>query len=385
MNLVSELVTNQASLSLQAENSKLPEMISIAENMEKVTRQLRDNVFDICLIPLDTIMIRFQRLVRDLSTELNKDIELVTEGTETELDKNIIESLADPIMHILRNSLDHGIESREERLLLGKPEKGKIILKAFYSGMNVYIQIQDDGKGIDTDKIKKKAISSGLISADAILDEKEVFDLLFTAGFSTAERVTDVSGRGVGMDVVKRKISDIRGSVEIDSRINEGTTITIKLPLTLSIIDGLLVKINNTFFVIQLPVVDKVYEIKTADLLRKSNRQIPLDGELIPCLYLREEFNMAGDSPERSKIILVKYNDQRIGLSVDEIIGEYQAVLKPLDKLFSRQDFVSGAAILGDGTVALVLDTNLIVDMYDKENGEASRSEGYILEENALN
>lgn len=362
MNLVSELVTNQASLTLLSEQSNLPDIISIAENMEKISRQLRENTFNICLIPIDTIMTRFHRLVRDLSSELGKEVEFLTEGTETELDKNIIESLSDPIMHILRNSLDHGIENAESRKIKDKTERGRIVLKAFYSGMNVYIQIQDDGAGIDPENIRRKAISRGLIPPETDLSKKEVFDLLFLPGFSTAEKVTDVSGRGVGMDVVNRKIEDLRGEVEIDSRVDEGTTITIKLPLTLSIIDGMLVKVNNTHFVIQLSVVDKVHQVRTADLVENTNGLISLNGELIPYLYLRTEFDVQGDVPEYSKMIVVKYDNKQVGLSVDDIIGEYQAVLKPLGKLFQKQEKVSGATILGDGSVALVLDTNKIID-----------------------
>ncbi|MCK4992372.1 MAG: chemotaxis protein CheW, partial [Bacteroidales bacterium] len=277
-------------------------------------------------------------------------------------DKNIIESLSDPIMHILRNSLDHGIENAESRKTKGKTERGRIVLKAFYSGMNVYIQIQDDGAGIDPENIRRKAISRGLVPPETDLSKKEVFDLLFLPGFSTAEKVTDVSGRGVGMDVVNRKIEDLRGEVEIDSRIGEGTTITIKLPLTLSIIDGMLVKVNNTHFVIQLSVVDKVHQVRTADLVENTNGLISLNGELIPYLYLRNEFDVQGDVPEYSKMIVVKYDNKQVGLSVDDIIGEYQAVLKPLGKLFQKQEKVSGATILGDGSVALVLDTNKIID-----------------------
>lgn len=372
MNLVSELVTNQASLNLLSEHSNDPDIVATAESMEKITRQLRDNVFSMSVIPLDTIMIRFQRLVRDLSSELNKDVELHTEGTETELDKNIIESIADPIMHILRNSLDHGIESKDERARLGKPEKGRISLRAFYSGMNVFIQILDDGRGIDPEKIRQKAIAKGLVSADSVIDEKGAFDLVFRPGFSTASEVTDVSGRGVGMDVVNRRISDLRGSVEVSSKVNEGTTITIKLPLTLSIIDGLLVNINDTHYVVQLPVVDKVYEIPTRVLLGNFNRHVQLEGELIPFLHLRDEFEITGEGPETTNVIVVKYMEQRIGLTVDQIVGEHQAVLKPLGKLFSRQEMVSGAAILGDGTVALVLDTNLIIDTGNQLSREAS-------------
>jgi two-component system chemotaxis sensor kinase CheA len=235
MNLVSELVTTQARLSLFAETNTLPELMTIAENVEKISRQLRDNTFSICLIPLESMLVRFQRLVRDLSTELGKDIILVTEGADTELDKSIIESLADPLLHILRNSIDHGIEDTAVRQQKGKPKQGRILLKAFYSGTNVHIQIQDDGAGIDPRKIREKAISKGIISAEAQLSEKEILDLIFLPGFSTAAKVTDVSGRGVGMDVVRRKIAEIRGEVEIKSQLGIGTTITIKLPVTLSI------------------------------------------------------------------------------------------------------------------------------------------------------
>ncbi|MEZ5071380.1 MAG: chemotaxis protein CheA [Bacteroidales bacterium] len=362
MNLVSELVTNQASLNLLAEQSNLPEIITVAESMEKITRQLRENTFSIALIPIETIITRFHRLVRDLSSELGKQVDFITEGTETELDKNIIESLADPIMHILRNSLDHGIEARDERMKKGKSERGRILFKAFYSGMNVFIQIQDDGAGIDPEKIRMKAISKGLISAETDLSQKECFDLLFVPGFSTAQKVTEVSGRGVGMDVVRRKIEDLRGSVDIDSVLGEGSTITIKLPLTLSIIDGLLVTIDNTYFVIPLQVVDKVFEVPTKQVVNKKQKLIALNGELQPFLYLRDEFDMTTEAPATTRVILVKYENYQVGLCVDDIVGEYQAVLKPLGKLFKKQEIVSGATILGDGTVALVVDSNKIID-----------------------
>ncbi|MBD0260464.1 MAG: chemotaxis protein CheA, partial [Cytophagales bacterium] len=255
MNLVSELVTTQARLSLYAEQNALPELIAIAENVEKISRQLRDNTFSICLIPLETMVVRFQRLVRDLSHELGKEVAFVTEGTDTELDKTIIENLADPLLHILRNSIDHGIESADGRRQKGKPAQGTILLKAFYSGAHVHIQVKDDGAGINAQRVREKALSRGLIHADAVLSDKEIYDLIFLPGFSTAAAVTDVSGRGVGMDVVRRKIADLRGEVEVQSAVDAGTTLTIKLPLTLSILDGLLVGIGDTRFVIPLSVV----------------------------------------------------------------------------------------------------------------------------------
>lgn len=366
MNLVSELVTTQARLSLFSEQNSLPELVAIAENVEKISRQLRDDTFSICLVPLENILIRFQRLVRDLSSELKKDIILVTEGADTELDKSMIESLADPLLHILRNSIDHGIESTDIRLQKGKPAQGKILLKAFYSGTYVHIQITDDGAGIDTQKIRSKAVSKGLINADTTLSEAEIIDLLFLPGFSTAEKVTDVSGRGVGMDVVKRKIADLRGEVALQSKVDIGTTITLKLPLTLSIIDGLLVKIEDTHFVIPLSIVDKCFEAKHIQLVDTFNNLITLDGEKIPFFYLRNEFSMSQNEAAIEQIVVIRYDGKRVGLTVDAIIGEYQAVLKPLGKLYKKQDHISGATILGDGTIALVMDINKMISQFLK-------------------
>lgn len=367
MNLVSEFVTTQARLSLYAEQTADSELMSIAENVQKLSRQLRDNAFDIVLVPIETMLTRFQRLVRDLSKDQNKDIAFSAEGGDTELDKTIIESLTDPLLHILRNSIDHGIESAEQRKKLNKPEQGKILLKAFYSGANVIIQISDDGAGIDPKKIKNKAIQKGLISKDADLSKNEILDLTFLPGFSTAENITDVSGRGVGMDVVKRKLAEIRGEVEIDSEVNVGTTLTIKLPLTLSIIDGLLVKIDKNHYIIPLNAVDKIYATEHKKVVNTYNNMIILDGDQIPFYYLREEFDFPDGTQDIEQIIVVSYADQKIGLVVDDVVGEYQAVLKSLGKLYKQQEIISGATILGDGTVALVMDPNKIIAQFSKE------------------
>ena len=368
MNLVSELVTTQARLSLYAENDGKAELIAISENLHKLSRQLRDIAFEIVLIPIETVINKFQRLVRDLSGELNKKVDFITEGTDTELDKTIIESLSDPLLHIIRNCIDHGIESPNERKKKGKPETGKIFFKAYYSGTNVVIEITDDGAGIDPEKIKNKALKSGLISEDTLLDRSALFDLIFMPGFSTASKVTDVSGRGVGMDVVKRKIAEIRGEVKIDSEINKGTRLTIILPLTLSVIDGLLVKISNTHFIIPLLVIDKLYAIKHEELNKNFNNHIQLDGMLWPYFYLREEFHINEETPENEQIILVQYQDKKVGIVVDYVVGEYQAVLKPLGKHYKDQEMISGASILGDGTVALVLDTNKLINSIAYQN-----------------
>jgi len=364
MNLVSELVTTQARLSLFAEQNNITGLTAIAENVQKLSRQLRDTAFSIVLIPIENMLTRFQRLVRDLSSELKKDVVFVTEGADTELDKTIIESLSDPLMHIIRNSLDHGIEETQERIKMGKPKQGKITLKAFYSGANVHIMVSDDGAGIDPEKIRDKAISKGIIPPDKKLTKKEILDIIFLPGFSTAKTVTDVSGRGVGMDVVKRKIADIRGEVEVESEVGIGTTITIKLPLTLSIIDGLLVKVVDTDYIIPLSAVDKIYAVEHEKVYETFNNVLVLEGKQVSFFNIRKEFGKPDSTQSIEQVIVVNFDDNRVGLVVDFVIGEYQAVLKPLGKHYKKQEMISGATILGDGSIALVLDTNKIIKLF---------------------
>ncbi len=361
MNLVSELVTTQARLTLFAEENDLPGLTVISENVQKLSRQLRDIAFSIVLIPIENLITRFHRLVRDLSQGLHKDVRFVTEGSDTELDKTIIEGLADPLMHILRNSLDHGIEDVETRERAGKPRQGTVKLKAFYSGTNVMIQVSDDGAGIDPVAVHKKAVEKGIIPPDRKLSRRETLDLVFMPGFSTAKQVTDVSGRGVGMDVVKRKISELRGEVELDSEQGVGTTITIKLPLTLSIIDGLLVKVDETSYVIPLSAVDKIYAVEHEKVVNQFNDVVVLDGKQIPFFNLRKEFSLPETTLTMEQVIVVHFEERKVGFVVDTVVGEYQAVLKPLGRHYKNQDMISGATILGDGTVALVMDTNRII------------------------
>ncbi|MCQ2975691.1 MAG: chemotaxis protein CheA [Bacteroidales bacterium] len=368
MNLVSELITTQAGLNLFADNHKDNELTRITENLENISRQLRDTTFSITLIPIDYLVVRFKRLVRDLSKEVGKEIEFEARGAETELDKSLIEGISEPLMHILRNSIDHGIETSEERIAKGKNPQGKIILQAYYSGSQVVIAVTDDGKGMDLEKIKQKAIDRGLIKSDVQLSNKEILDLIFLPGFSTSDKITNISGRGVGMDVVKRKVSDIRGIVSVSTEKDEGTTITIKLPLTLSIIDGMLVRISDTDYIIPLSVIDTIFAVEHEKIKKSFNNIITIEGVQYPFYYLRDEFNIEGEAPLREEIIMVKYEDKKIGIVVDHITGEYQAVLKPLGKLYRQQDIFSGASILGDGTVALVVDTHKIINQFTKYN-----------------
>lgn len=367
MNLVSELVTTQARLTLFSEETNLPGLTVIAENVQKLSRQLRDIAFSIVLIPIETLITRFHRLVRDLSRSLNKDVQFVTEGTDTEMDKTIIEGLSDPLMHILRNSLDHGIEDAETRVRAGKPARGTILLRAFYSGANVMIQVSDDGAGMDPRVIQAKAVEKGIIAADRKLSKREILELVFMPGFSTSKEVTDVSGRGVGMDVVKRKIMELRGEVEVDSEKGVGTTITIKLPLTLSIIDGLLVRVHETNYVIPLSSVDKIYAVEHKKVVDQFNDVVVLDGQQVPFFNLRKEFNQPEFPDEMEQVIVVHYEEKKVGFVVDLVVGEYQAVLKPLGRHYKNQDMISGATILGDGTVALVMDTNRIINQFSRQ------------------
>ncbi|TRX71617.1 chemotaxis protein CheA [Carboxylicivirga sp. M1479] len=361
VNLVSELVTIQAQLNLFAENDGNPAVLALAENIQKLSRQLRDNAFSISLIPLQSELMRFQRLVRDLSKELDKEIEFVIEGGDIELDKNIIEHLTDPLMHIIRNSVDHGIEMPDERVKNGKSPKGTIVFKAYYSGASVMVEVMDDGKGIDPEFIRNKAISKGLIDSKTELSRKEIFELVFLSGFSTKEEVTDVSGRGVGMDVVKKKIGEIRGEVSLDSEMGKGTTLTLELPMTLSIIDGLLVDVSKNQYVIPLSSIEKIFALDTVSFGKTFNHVVNIDDNQYPFIDLRETFEQELTNKGTEQLILVKYEDRKVGLLVDQVIGEYQTVVKPLGRFLKKQENISGASIMGDGTIAMVIDTNRLI------------------------
>lgn len=356
VDLVGELVTVQARLNQTAVTQMSPELMKISEDLERLVWELRDNTMSIRMVPIGSTFNKFKRLVRDLSKELGKEIELATVGEETELDKTVIEKLGDPLVHLVRNSLDHGIEKPEERVKAGKERTGKIQLTARHSGDSVFIEIKDDGKGIDRNIIYNKAVEKGIIAEGLELSDKEVYELIFAPGFSTAAKVSNVSGRGVGMDVVKKNIEALRGTVEVDSILGSGTKITLKLPLTLAIIDGLLVNINGQFFIIPLSIVQECIE-HLENKKRKSGRKIiKVRDELVPYLKLRDIFGIWGDEPEIQQIVIIEMDDRKIGFMVDSVIGDHQTVIKSLGKSFKDIECISGASVLGDGSVALIID-----------------------------
>ncbi len=364
---VSELVTMQAQLNLVASKIDNQSLLAITEQMEKLTRQLRENSFELSLIPLQGELVRFQRLVRDLCNKLGKQIKFEVEGGEIELDKNIIEHLTDPLLHIIRNSGDHGIELPEERIAKGKNPEGIIKLKAFYSGSSVVIKIMDDGKGMDPSKILNKAIEKGLVDPNTKLSKKEILNLVFASGFSTAEKVSDVSGRGVGMDVVKSKIAEIRGEVSIDSEIDQGTTITLDLPLTLSIIDGLLTKVNNEQFIIPLSNIERIISFSDVDFNNNSQSSMFVyNNEQVVCIKLDEFFYKKEEELDKAKIVLVRWSDKLVGLVVDQVLGEFQIVVKPLGRFLRKIDMISGASVMGDGSLSLVIDTTRLINFYNQ-------------------
>ncbi|MBA4390326.1 MAG: chemotaxis protein CheA [Syntrophus sp. (in: bacteria)] len=373
VNLVGELVTVQARLSQTASLLHDPKVVSIAEEVERLTGELRDNTLNIRMLPIGTIFGRFKRLVRDLSQELGKEIELITEGAETELDKTVLERLNDPLVHLIRNSIDHGIEAPHIREAYYKPKMGTIRLSAAHSGAYVNVRIQDDGNGLDREAILAKAIEKGLVSPNADLTDKEVYNFIFAPGFSTAEKVTSVSGRGVGMDVVRKAIDSLRASIDITSEKGKGTVVTIKLPLTLAIVQGLLVNIENNCFVLPLSIVEECVELTREDIKQSHGRNLAhIRGELVPYIRLRKEFAIPGEQPDIEQIVVTNSNGDRIGLVVDSVIGEHQTVIKNLGKFYKDVKNISGATILGDGTVALIVDVEKItksVELADKAFG----------------
>jgi len=388
VNLVGELVTAQARFSqlvaVDDEDAEIisvsedidhifdfqeeSELSSLAEEVERITRELREITMSIRMLPIGATFSKFKRMVRDLSSELRKKAILTTQGEDTELDKTVIDRLNDPLIHLIRNTMDHGIETPEKRAALGKPEEGTISLSAEHSGAEVVICISDDGAGIDTEVIRAKAVEKGLLSPDAKPGYYELLSLVFVSGFSTVKQVSDISGRGVGMDVVKQSIENLRGSVEIRSKKNVGTTVTLRLPLTLVIVDGLLVRVGEGFFVLPLSFVEECVELnrETAERTRNQN-MMTFRGKAISYLSLRNFFMIEGDLPEVLQVVVVESNHNRTGIEVDAVIGKIQTVIKSLGNVYKDVKAISGATIMGDGTVALILDVNQLIQAAEKD------------------
>jgi two-component system chemotaxis sensor kinase CheA len=362
VNLVGEMVTMQARLSSTAAQLENAELTAISEMIELLTSDLRDNTFSIRMIPIGSTFSSFRRTLRDLASNVGREVELVAQGGDTELDKTVIEKLRDPLVHLIRNAVDHGIESPQVRESAGKPRAGTIILSASQSGADVLIRVADDGAGMDEETIRAKAVSKGLLSPDSQISRPELLTLVFEPGFSTADEVTSVSGRGVGMDVVKRHVESLRGTIEIDSHPGVGTDIHIRLPLTLAIIEGLQVDIANDKFIFPLSLVEECIELKREDAESVDGRRLAnVRGELIPYIRLRDWFSVKEERHDIEQIVITNENGLRIGFVVDYVVGEHQTVIKSLGRVYRKVDGISGATILGDGTVALILDLPAII------------------------
>lgn len=362
INLVGELTIASAGTALLARRAGFTELQEAASTLSRLVEEVRDSALTLRMVQIGGTFGRFQRVVRDVSKELGKDIELVISGGETELDKTVVEKIGDPLTHLVRNSMDHGIESAEVRVANGKPAKGTLRLNAYHDSGSIVIEVADDGGGLKKDKILRKAIERGLVQPDANLSDKEIFNLIFEAGFSTADVVSNLSGRGVGMDVVRRNITALRGSIDLNSEEGKGTTVRIRLPLTLAIIDGFLVGVGKSSFVIPLDTVVECIELSNADKSAAMERSyISLRGQVLPYLRLRDMFEVKGDAVRRENVVVVQYGELRAGLVVDSLQGEFQTVIKPLGRMFSHLNGIGGSTILGSGEVALILDVPRLI------------------------
>jgi len=355
--------------------SNMAKFRSTSQNLGRITGELQEGVMRIRMVPISQIFSRFPRLVRDLSKSLNKKINLVIEGEDTELDKSVIEDLLDPIMHSVRNSIDHGIESSEDRIKAGKPEEGMVLLKAANEGNMIVIEIADDGKGIDVEAVKAKAVDRGIISPNKLLTDVEAFNLIFEPGFSTAKEVTSISGRGVGLDVVRRQIDDLNGTVTVNSERGKGTKFIIKLPLTLAIIQGLLVRVGQEIYSIPITSVIESLRITPDEIKKIDNYEVfNIRSDVISLLRLNRLFGIkTEEQSEYHFIVIVGTAEKKMGFMVDSLIGEEDVVIKPLRDQFTNSPGIAGASILGDGSVSLIIDVSQLLELGLKKEMEQRR------------
>jgi two-component system, chemotaxis family, sensor kinase CheA len=361
MDRVGELVIAQARLSQLAAATDDISIKAIAEEIERLAASLRDTTMGARMVPIGSLFGRFRRLVHDLSRDLGKPVDFVTSGEDTELDKTMIERLADPLVHLIRNSIDHGIEDTASRLAAAKTDIGRIEIAATHAGAQVLVTVRDNGAGLNTARIRAKAEEQGLLAPGAVMSDQDVHQFLFHPGFSTAQTVSALSGRGVGMDVVKRTIEAMRGSIDISTAPGKGTTVTLRLPLTLAIIEGLLIRVGEGRYIIPLSAVEECAELSASDERARGRDFLNMRGDLVPFLRLRNLFDAAGEPDRHQKIIIASAGESRVGLIVDQIIGSHQSVIKSLSKLHSEVTMFSGATILGDGSAALILDVAQLI------------------------
>ncbi|MCL4682005.1 MAG: chemotaxis protein CheA [Rhodocyclaceae bacterium] len=368
IDLVGELVIAGAGTQLLAMRSRQGALIESAAQAMRLVEEVRDSALRLRMVQIGEVFARFPRVVRDVSRELGKDIELKVSGAETELDKSMVERLGDPLMHLLRNAMDHGLETTEERLARGKPARGTVRLGARHESGSIVIEVSDDGRGLDRERILKKAIERGLVQESQSLEDGEVYRLILEPGFSTAEKVTNLSGRGVGMDVVKSSIEALRGALDIQSRPGEGTAMRLTLPLTLAIIDGFLVGVGGASFVLPLEMVVECIELP-ADDGAQGKDYLNLRGQVLPFLRLRDLFEVTQAPPRRQNVVVVQYGGRQAGLAVDSLMGECQTVIKPLGALFERLRGISGSTILASGEVGLILDVPQLIQLATAREG----------------
>ena len=371
MDRVGELVIAQSRLKQVAANSAETQLRAVSEEIERLAGELRDTMMVVRMVPISQLFGRFRRLVHDLARDTGKSIDFETEGETTELDKTVIERLADPLVHLIRNAADHGLESPQARAASGKPAAGKITLAARQSGAEVIISITDDGRGVDRDRVRAKAEEAGLIATGAVVSDDELLQCIFHPGFSTAKTVTSLSGRGVGMDVVKRTIESLRGAIKMTSRPGEGSQIDLRMPLTLAIIDGLLIRVGAARYVIPLSAVEECVELSPEQDLRSTGRSfITLRDQLVPFIRLRDLFASRSAPDPHQKVVVVSTGHERVGLVVDQILGDHQTVIKALSGFHADVEHFSGATILGDGGVALILDIAHLVAAGQRQDAQ---------------
>lgn len=367
MNLFSELVIDRGRLEQIADDLQHSGLSEVVEHMNRISGDLQNIILNIRMVPVEQVFNRFPRMVRDLAKELNKKVNLVITGAETELDRTVIDEIGDPLVHLLRNAVDHGLESFEDRSKKGKPEIGEIHLKAYHSGNHVFIEVKDDGGGIQREAVVKKALQSGLVTEAAAnqMTDHQVFQFLFASGFSTAKVVSDVSGRGVGLDVVRNKIESLGGKVTVDSQIGVGTTFSIQLPLTLSIISSMLVQVEDEKYAVPLSSIIETAVFKPSEVMMAHKQQvIDFRGKVVPLVHLKSVLNVPANNVQREEevsVLIVRKGEKLAGLVVDSFIGQQEIVLKSLGKYLPNVFAISGATILGDGQVALILDPNALI------------------------